>query len=363
MEEKNGAENTQINDVRTCAQLKAYTFSNFKKTQVCDQITKNILRGRIESACYWSAELICAGHFYDLWEEILYFFGKHIHLGNPKMVIYLDKRWKYFESIINQGHYITELSLRNDKQIRILFAEIVCVLSLSVKKQSFEPIKIMRNEEFDLNNLRERLQADSIDYIQNVFQEEDPRELVVAINEFAYCLSGKHANMVNACFWMEWVIDFATYCKGKKQELKCDMRVYPVPYKFQKEPIWILWDILFLYCNKIENIAKKNSVMQLLNAAKTLFCIKYTAGVPKRRRHLLYFAVSCLTEPFQMNMDLVQNKEVVKTVIDGIDIVYKQIKKNEISPNTDYLYDTIDSNNSNSFDKTVEKLDLISKIM
>lgn len=361
----------QINDVRTSTQLKAYTFSNFKKTQVCDQITKNMMRGRIESACYWSAELICAGHFYELWEELIYFFGKHIHLGNPKVAIYLQRRWQYFEGIISQGHYISELLLRNDEQIRILFAEVVCVLALSNKKQSFEQIKIIRQEEFDINNLSERLKADSIEYIEDIFQEDDPKELIIAVNEFAYYLSGKNANMVNACFWLEWVIDFSAYCKTRKQNLKCDSRNYPVPYKFQKEPIWILWDVLFLYCNKLDggggggvNTNKKNTVFQLLNATKTLFCIKYTAGVPKRRRHLLYFAVSCLTEPVSMNMDLVQNKDVVKTVIDGINMIYRQIKKNEISPNTDYLYDVIGGNSgSSNFEQTVEKLDMLSKLM
>jgi hypothetical protein len=83
---------------------------------------------KIEPSCYWCAELISAGHFSDLWECILYFIGKHIHIANPKIIIYLDKRICIFSNIIQQGHFTSELQLRNNLTIRKLFAEITNVL-------------------------------------------------------------------------------------------------------------------------------------------------------------------------------------------------------------------------------------------
>ena len=47
-------------------------------------------------------------------------------------------------------------------------------------------------------------------------------------------------------------------------------------------------------------------------------------------------------------------KEVIGIVIDKIDIIYKQIKKNEVSPETDYLFK--DAKQSN-LEKTIQKLE------
>ena len=76
-------DNAEINDIRAQPQFKGISFSGYKKTEVRKQLVQNLLNGKIEPACYWCAELICAGHYTDIWENILHYFGKHIHLGNP----------------------------------------------------------------------------------------------------------------------------------------------------------------------------------------------------------------------------------------------------------------------------------------
>jgi len=70
----------EINDVRTPTEFKGESFSKYKKAEVRNQLIENMSKGKIEPACYWSAELICAGHFMELWETILHYCGKHIHL-------------------------------------------------------------------------------------------------------------------------------------------------------------------------------------------------------------------------------------------------------------------------------------------
>ena len=54
---------------------------------------------------------------------------------------------------------------------------------------------------------------------------------------------------------------------------------------------------------------------------------------------------------------MIQDKKSVNKVVDKIELIFKEIKKNEISPSTDYLFNGIDKRSN--IDKTIEKLDIM----
>jgi len=151
---------------------------------------------------------------------------------------------------------------------------------------------------------------------------------------------------------MEWIMHFESICRMKKTNCICERRNHiGVDSKFQKDVVWLIWDCILKESEKRSDIIKKINKSLL-----SLFCLKYTPSIFKKRKFLLFFAASLLTENIDTSIDIVtsEKKETINTILSKINIVYKEIKKNEKSPKTDYLFSNVKQSN---LEKTIEKLD------
>tara|TARA_Y100001970_G_C14248377_1_gene869946 strand:- start:420 stop:1457 length:1038 start_codon:yes stop_codon:yes gene_type:complete len=340
-----------INDIRT--DFKGVSFSNYKKSDVKKELLNSLYNTKFEQSCYWSSELICSGHFLDLWDLIIIYMGKYIHLGNPKLPIYIEMRFNNFKEILTNGYIGQELFLRNNEKIRKLFSEVICVLCDSNKKHSFENIKLNKDE-FDITNMQSKLKAPHIKYIDDIFQKDDPKELFIPLNEFGYQLSIKDS--LNACYWVEWILEFETICKKKKETPITERRTFaPVDEKFQKDSVWIIWEIILNNIDERDELTKK-----IINKLLDLFCIRFTNGVKKRRKHIIFFSISLITENYNKKKDIINNKNIIEGIVGKINNIYKQIKKNEVSPNTDYLFANVDQKNA---EKSLAKIEKMKEIL
>jgi len=341
----------EINDIRGIKDFKGITFSNYKKSEIKKQLLKALVNASIEPACHWSIEYICAGHFLELWDIILTFASKYIHLGNPRLPLYLELRFTNFKDIIQNGYVGNELKLRNNPKIRILFAEIICILCLSPKKHNLTQIKIDKNC-FIMSNMTEKLKADNVYYAKSVFKKDDPKELFIALNEFAYHVKKTHSSR-EACSWLEWILEFETICKkDKKHDLVAANRYFaPVDSKFSTDMIWIIWEILLDTAKKDDTIAK------ITTALINLFSIRYKTGCKRKRRFIIYTAISLVTETVNIHIPIYSEEAKIKTVKDKIHLLYKEIKRNEKKPATDYLFNNSFTGKNNNLEKTIAKLE------
>jgi hypothetical protein len=73
----------------------------------------------------------------------------------------------------------------------------------------------------------------------------------------------------------------------------------------------------------------------------------------------MYFIIGVFTEPFSVEEEIVKDKAKILVITQNINKIYKQIKKNEYSPGTDYLYQNTKTSN---LEKTIEKLDKMNSL-
>jgi len=345
-----------INDKRKQTDFKSITFSKFKRTKVKKELIQNMLDGKIEQACYWCSEYICAGLFIDIWDVIILFMSKYIHTGNPKLPIYIALRIQNFKDILFNGYIDNEIKMRNNTKIRKLFAEVICTLCLSRKKHTMEPVKINKEDDFNITLLSSKLKAPNMSYVNDIFKNDDPKEIFIAANELSYHMSNESNNSFSACYWIEWIIEYENICRRNKENCYVERRDWNnVQDKYQSDLIWIVWDILFKKASK-----KSLIIVKIINSLYEIFCLKYTNNNRKKRRFVLYFAVLILTENINTTINITNNNQVINNVVSKIDLIYKEVKKNEITPDTNYLFNGLETS---SLDKTIKRIEKMNEIL
>jgi hypothetical protein len=340
----------EINDIRDKPKFRSTTFSKFKIQDVRKELIKCLIESTIEPACYWSAELICSGHYEELVDILLYFYSKYIHIGNPKLTLYLELRINNLKAFVNNSNH-DMLSLRNNNKVRTIFAEMVCVLCEAKRKHGLNEINV-KPDDFVFTNITARCKAPNLCFAEEILYQEDPQELYTSLNELAFHIS--NGNTLDACYWIEWIMKYEHMCKLRKEKCIGEQRMVNVQLKYQTDIIWIIWDV-FLYEAK-----KRNKILQkIINSLLNVFTLNYNQGTFKRRKFVLYFVVSLLTENANLLEDILspKQKESILQVSNHIDCVYKQIKQNEICA----LFDSSTPNKdcSPNLKKTLDHMNMI----
>ena len=83
----------------------------------------------------------------------------------------------------------------------------------------------------------------------------------------------------------------------------------------------------------------------------------------KKRRYLLYFVVELLTEKFNDKIQIYNktDEKLIETIKKQVEKIYKNVKKNEKAPKTDYLFKENNEGKTN-LKKTIEKIDTMNTI-
>ena len=312
-----------IDDSRKPDDFKNITFSKFEKNKVIAELLSCLINAKLEESLYWTAELVCAGHYLDLWDTILLFVSKNIHLGNPKLPIYILMRFNNFKEIIKK-YEIGSLDVRNNEQLRHIFAEIICVLWQSKKKHSIEIVKLT-SADFVLSEMTMKLRAPDTTFVNDVFKPDDPKEIYIALNELAFHVSPNSKNCISACYWLEWILEFEN--TNKKKRIKClaHKRTFAgVSVEYEHDIIWIIWDILLT--------KSTNSIhTKIINSLLGLYSMHFSLVLKKKRRFIIYFAISILTDHVDLTVDIIIDMDSINTILSKNKNIYRDVKKNEIS--------------------------------
>ena len=234
---------------------KNMTYSGYKKTQVFQQLKKSILKGEVDKACFWAAELDASCYTEELWTKIILFACKEINYANPNLPTYLYKSYRDFKRI---AYGWPKKEMCDSQELRNRLCELICMLSISLKKK-FPDYPRIKEDDFKIRKMRQKMIAKDTYLINGIVNKNNTVEIRIALNEFANHLaseSGSTDSIKNCLFWLDWISYYnKIYKKNIGKELKC-VQMYKneeIDPKYKDNYIWYVWEIIFTVLNILES--------------------------------------------------------------------------------------------------------------
>ena len=321
----------QIDDSRNTQDFKMKTFSGFKKTDVMNAVLKSIETKKIENACYWASECIVSGYVLALWEKLIVFSSKIVHINNPNLPVYLLRKNKVLFNQVTRIHSKSkenELLLRNSQMIRNLFFDVISTLTTSSKTKRYDKYpKLNDKEDFDFGNIQKRLFAQMNILPPNMIHFNDPDELRIIMNEIFTLLKNQQFGYDKCIYWVMWLFRWEALHKKKKTPWLVDERnVSGISKKLQANVIWVIWDVIYEEVNH----RKDEKIKEQVDALYELYKWNYSIGKRNTRLPLLFNAIGYLTHSIQFKFPVRMNYKIFIQVQCNVNKMFSSKKVHEI---------------------------------
>jgi hypothetical protein len=315
-----------INDMRVPDEFKKLSFSNYPKKDIFQILIKSMDKRQIENTCYWATECIVSGYTLDMWDKILLYATKVIHINNPNLPGFLKHKHEILLSIIQQ-YETKKMSLfhmRNDQVIRNLLLSVVTVLSLSSKAKRYDKNVKLKEEHFQIKHIQTMLTANVHILPEHFIHFNEPNELKLIMNEIYFHLKNKFSGYEKAIYWIEWIMKWEQLNKKKQVSWCIDERNVPVEKKYKSDLVWILWSII------IEEMKTRNDVCQKqVLALYSLYLHDFKPGKRKKRMSYIHMAVGLLTHTIDYTTLIIQDMPIYLQSQSNCNSLFRAVKINE----------------------------------
>ena len=305
--------------------FKTSSFSNYKKRDITKKLVLSMYYGKLEEAFFWTCEMLCSNMIVEIWNSFFLLMSKYIHVYNPKLPIYLFKKFNDFKQHSIQHNH--DLELRNSQEVRMCFCSLALILCDSQKYTILDDLKY--KFDFQIENIYENLKAPELKYIDFVYKTHDPKEYIIPFNELIYHLIVTKQK-TDIHFWVNWIIQYDVLCRKKKKFILCCQRSAYMNKneKLSKNIVWIIWDILL----KLGKEKKNANMQQATQSLFELFTIRYSLSCNKNRIHLIYHCIELilLDKKIDWSVELLRNKEALQNLETNINVIFEQIKSHQV---------------------------------
>jgi hypothetical protein len=319
-----------IVDTRRLKDFKLQSFGGYAKSQVLTTFEKSIREEKCNHAIYWALQMLCSGSAEIIWDKLISIAAKTINILNPTIPSYILTRTSDFYKIISQPRYKGEacLTLRNNGDIRVMITEFTVICANS-RRNKLETLPSIKKTDFVIDTFKSRLEAKDTNLSDSYLRENDPSEIRIAANEFAFHLF--HKNQNKALYWLSWINEWSKLNCKKYGKFDVGIRAQAdVDSKYYRLWPWMIWDIIIGLASKSMDIPMYNEVTSLWNIYK----LKFTSSQISRKLPLIIWAAKYLTTPCDWKLKLIEKESILFQEMMNINIFFKSFKTQCTTLNT-----------------------------
>jgi hypothetical protein len=324
-----------INDKRDSNFFKKTSFTGYCMKDVLAIFTKSIINNKIEDACNWGVELLISGHVEELFDKLIIICMKHININNPNIAYFIYDRYSVFIPI--KEKYKTNLSIRNNQQIRNMVAECCFIVCNSLKTKPISCVKI-KESEFDMRCIESKFIANSADIVSDKIKYGDPEETKIILNEFNYCLVNKKYEM--CVYWLSWIYELEKKSTKKNKLYICGYRkIQNIDTKYCNDIIWFIWEIILNEVNKLGN----DNIIKNVYSLYKLYKYEFRPSKKTKRMPYIIYAIKYFTDSYHFT-HYCTNFHLMVQVCANINVLF--FDKNKFSVNNS-IKNEMKNHNSN----------------
>ena len=315
-----------ITDTRKSSELSGKTISNYKKKDVISGLHDSIVNQKIEDSCRWFIELNCSNMNIDIWSELIIVYAKYININNFRILEQLYTKYIYYKRLIKGIDKKNIIHSRNVQEIRNMFVFLITHVALSDKNDLFNKkiIPTVKAVDFQREGLVTNMKCQNLDLIIEIVNENDIKELKIAINEISYNIRVCQ-NFTKAVFWYQWICKLYTIKKKADIQLTLNSRnINGIDDKFKTDWIWLLWKILLNEAIKKENKQLISNVKYLYS----LYKIDYKTSCISKRHFIIYQVLYIIIKPVNFNRCYINKEYLSIQATMNINKMYQAIDYN-----------------------------------
>jgi len=329
-----------IHDTRVPSDFKGVTICGYKRLDVINAFQNAMINNKLEESIRWGVELNSTGINHSIWSSLYNVYFKYIHVNHPKFLIYLLKRNKDYNRIIQNYPKKHELFTRNNQEIRNLLSELTSISTLTKKNNLFlnKSLPKINDKDFSKENIQKRMLSTNLDELNDFIYTSTTNEMKIAFNEILVNLGSRKGTFENCIYWYLWLEKIINNQKKEKVIPNSNKIIFETwkvnkPLRqnndnsgnIEKEPffdlwVYIIWDIILYYYKELD---KSNSIYikKLHNLYKKDFKITQISS----KKYYIFIAFYIIKKTINWNLNLYPIEYLVIQINANINSVYKNI--------------------------------------